>query len=510
MHPGSTPEVRTASGVVRGLVENGIAVFRGIPFAQPPVGELRFAAPRKATGWDGVRPATAFGPPPPQSALGGREDTPPGGWADPYDWLTVNVWTPDTGSARLPVMVYLYGGAFMLGHGGQPEYDGVVLARSGVVLLTFNYRVGFEGFAQLAGAPANRGLLDQVAALEWVRENIAAFGGDPDRVTVFGESAGAASVAALLTMPRAEGLFRRAVAQSVPGVLATPALAADIAGAITAELGLPPNAGDLAHIAPAELRDAGDALAGKLRQYEDRWGAAVRAITPYFAVVDGDVLPESPWAALADGRARGTELLVGHTRDEYRLIMVFAGLLGHVADAEAAAALEELAPGGAAAYRAAFPDGDAEFLYENVYSDRFYRIPSVRLAEAHANAGGTAFVYELAWPTPGMGGSFGACHGLDIPLVFGNLASVPNPSLPPLLGDPPPQEAVAVSEAMRGAWTRFAADGDPGWPVFTTQDALVRVFDTESTVGPYAHAASRRIWRDHDFAPLDLKRPASD
>lgn len=501
---GPAIEVRTPSGVVRGETARGVHVFRGIPYAQPPVGKLRFAAPRPTAGWDGVRDATAFGPPPPQSALGGREDTPPGGWTDPYDWLTVNVWTPDPATSGLPVMVYLYGGAFMIGHGGQPEYDGSVLARSGVVLVTLNYRVGFEGFAQLTGAPANRGLLDQVAALSWVRDNIAAFGGSPDLVTVFGESAGAASVAALLAMPRAAGLFRHAVAQSLPGLFAAPDLATDIAAEITAGLGLRPQTTELTDIPPGRLRDAGDALAGKLAEFADRWGLAARAITPYFAVVDGDVLPDSPWAVVAAGGARDIPLLVGHNRDEYRLITVFSGLHGHVSDAEAAAALDTLAPGRGAAYRSAFPDADAGFLYENVHSDRFYRIPSIRLAEAQAAAGGAAYAYELAWPTPGMGGAFGACHGLDIPLVFGNLTTPRNPTLPPLLGDPPPPEAVTVSAAMRGAWIRFAERGNPGWPEFAGETAPVQVFDREPAVTPYPHEAARRIWRDDRLAPLRL------
>ncbi|MGR7001003.1 carboxylesterase/lipase family protein [Yinghuangia aomiensis] len=367
----ATTEVRTRSGRVRGLAADGVHVFRGIPYARPPVGKHRFAAPHPADAWDGVRDATAFGPPPPQSALGGREDAPSGGWANPYDWLTINVWTPDPAAAGVPVMVYLYGGAFMIGHGGQPEYDGSILARSGVVLVTFNYRVGFEGFAQLTDAPANRGLLDQVAALAWVRDNIAAFGGDPGRVTVFGESAGAASVAALLAMPRADGLFRHAAAQSLPGLFAAPGLAADIAAAITDGLGLRPCAADLADVPPGRLRDAGDTLAGKLPHFADRWGLAARAITPYFAVVDGDVLPESPWAAVAAGRARDVPLLVGHNRDEYRLITVFSGLHGNVTDADAESALEALAPGRATAYRSAFPGADAGFFHESVYPTGF-------------------------------------------------------------------------------------------------------------------------------------------
>ena len=198
------PVVRTAGGQVRGrrTTEAGVAAFLGIPFAQPPVGDLRFAAPRPAGRWDGTIQAVSFGPALPQSAYALTPAPPPPPGRDPDDWLTVNVFTPDPGAAALPVMVWIYGGAYRSGASSLPGYDGTPLARKNVVLVTFNHRVGVEAYAWLPGVPANRALLDQVAALRWVRENIAAFGGDPDRVTVFGESAGAGAIAALLVMPR--------------------------------------------------------------------------------------------------------------------------------------------------------------------------------------------------------------------------------------------------------------------------------------------------------------------
>src|SRR5690606_11056056 len=180
-----TVEASTAYGAVRGVREDGLAVFRGIPYARPPVGPLRFAAPQPPERWDGVRPATASGPPPPQSSA--LAPDPPQTTGD--DWLTCNVWAPEPGTGRLPVMVWIYGGAYLIGHSSDPVYDGARLAREGgVVVVTFNYRVAMEGFGQIEGAPANRGLLDQIAALTWVRDNIGAFGGDPENVTVFGES----------------------------------------------------------------------------------------------------------------------------------------------------------------------------------------------------------------------------------------------------------------------------------------------------------------------------------
>src|SRR5664279_2053505 len=217
---GAEPEVHVAAGGLRGRLESGVVVFKGIPYAVPPA---RFAAPEPVAAWDGTRDALSYGPPPPQSGLFGTDAR-----AEAAEgWLTVNVWTPDL-AASLPVMVWIQGGGYLFGTSGLPEDDGSRLAREGgVVVVTVNYRVGIEGFAQIGGAPANRGLLDQVAALEWLRDNISAFGGDPDQVTVFGQSAGGGSVAALLAMPRAAGLFRRAIVQSMPMVFFTPELAAD-------------------------------------------------------------------------------------------------------------------------------------------------------------------------------------------------------------------------------------------------------------------------------------------
>jgi para-nitrobenzyl esterase len=281
------PVVRASGGQVRGRTEDDVAIFRGIPFARPPVGGLRFAAPRPADPWDGVRDAAAFGPPPPQSGSGLSSLPPPAADADPDDWLTVNVFSPDLGAAGLPVLVWIYGGGFRSGASSQPGYNGTQLTRQNLVVVTFNHRVGVEGYAYLPGVPANRALLDQVAALRWVRENIAAFGGDPDRVTVFGESAGAGAIAALLVMPAAVGLFRGAIAQSVPATFFSPALAADATAAIAAEAGLPATAEAFAAADPALLAGRG------------RRGAACRPRRPM-----GPGRPHR-YALLAGGGRRG-------------------------------------------------------------------------------------------------------------------------------------------------------------------------------------------------------------
>jgi para-nitrobenzyl esterase len=501
----AAPVVRFGAGAVRGRLEDGLAVFRGIPFAEPPVGDARFQAPRPVRGWDGVREAHDFGPPPPQeSGFQGRRgvlETPTGD-----DWLTVNVWTPAPDpAARRPVMVWIYGGAYKLGHAGSPGYDAQHIARDGdLVVVTFNYRVGIEGFTRIDGAPANRGLLDQVAALEWVRENITAFGGDPEQVTVFGESAGAGSVAALLVMPSAAGLFRRAIAQSTPSPFFSDPLAKDIASAIAAEAGLRPTAADLATVDPRQLPTAGETLTTKMHQYEDRWGAVAHTLSPFAPVVDGEVLPTTPWQGLAAGAARDVELILGHTRDEFRLFTVLDGQFGKITEEDAATALRRFGPGPDAeqAYRSAFPDASPGELHERVNSDRVFRMPCIHLAEAQLAAGGRVHVYELTWPAPGLGGVLGACHGLDIPLLFGTFtADLGNLLFADVV---PSSEALALSSRFRESWTAFARTGDPGWPAYDTVRRSVRVLDAEPVVTAYPEEASRRLWEGYAFGPLTL------
>lgn len=500
---GAPPEVRAPVGRLRGTWEGGVAVFRGIPYAEPPIGGSRFAGPQPASGWSGVREADAFGPPPPQGGHFGMDAL--AQEVDGGDWLTINVWSaaPDAG-ARLPVMVWIQGGAYVIGTSGLPEYDGGRLAREGgVVVVTFNYRVGVEGFAQIEGAPANRGLLDQVAALEWVRDNISGFGGDPGRVAVFGQSAGGGSVAALLAMPKAAGLFHRAIAQSLPGTFFSPELAADIAAACAAELGLRPTLGDLSDVDPRPLVAAADAVGAAMVQRADRWGQPALRRIPFSPVVDGEIIPVTPWQALAQGAGRDVGLLVGHTRDEQRLFTALDGLLGGVSEGQAHDALRDFSPvaDGGLGYRAAFPAASLEELYELVHSDWLFRMPSLHLAEAQVTGGGRAHVYELTWSAPGMGGALGACHGLDVPLVFGNLDRGQTAAL---IGSTTSAGARALSDTMITAWSSFADNGDPGWPAYDTERHLVQVFDDRPTVRPYPEESSRLLWHDYAFPALPL------
>ncbi|MGK4585771.1 carboxylesterase/lipase family protein [Kitasatospora sp. HPMI-4] len=491
------PRVRTAEGVVEGRRLRGHAVFRGIPYAQPPVGALRFAAPAPPRPWEGTRQAVEFGPVVPQS--GPVHHSSPDG----TEWLTLNVCTPDPGAAGLPVLVWIPGGGYMAADSSDPQYDPAALAGAGLVVVSVNYRVGAEGFAFLEGAPPNRGFLDQIAALQWVRRNIASFGGDPDQVTVAGQSAGAGSIAALLTMERARGLFRRAITHSVPGLHCTRALAEQVAAVLAERLGTVPTAESLAAVDPWRLAEEVTALCVDLPNHRESWGRLAQAGVAICPVVDGEVLTETPWPALTDGRADGIDLLVGHTRDEFRLFSVMTGRVGRFTEQDARTALDLFAPApdGADAYRAASPQATPEELLETVYSDAVFRMPSMRLAEANAVAGGTSFLFELRLTSPALGGVLGACHSLDVPLAFGTLDS---PIGTQLFGAPPTPEAVAVSRELQQAWVRFATTGEAGWAAYRPDRQLTRVLDTESTTVPYPEQASRRIWEGHDPAPFDL------
>src|SRR5713226_5163310 len=234
--------VRTRQGVVRGSMAEGVATFKGIPYAAPPFGPNRFQPPRPAQSWEGVRIAVEYGHVPPQPPYAPPFDQLLGDPGLPgEDCLNLNVWTPDPSGGGLPVMVWIHGGAFMRGSGALPTYDGSRFARDGVVCVTINYRLGADGFLYLGDGIANLGLLDQIAALIWVQENIAAFGGDSDNVTIFGESAGAFSVSTLLSMPRAWGLFRRVIAQSGAGHhVISPATAQRVGQYLAEKLGVEP------------------------------------------------------------------------------------------------------------------------------------------------------------------------------------------------------------------------------------------------------------------------------
>jgi para-nitrobenzyl esterase len=391
--------------------------------------------------------------------------------------------------------VWISGGGYLNCDTANPHLDGATLAGAGAVVVSAHYRSGFEGFARLDGAPDNRALLDQLAALRWVRDNITAFGGDPAHVTVLGQSAGAGSTAALLVMPAATGLFRRAILQSIPETYFTPDLATDVAIEITAELGRSPRVDDLAEVPPDDLVEASRTVTARLARRADRWGAVAHTPTPFSPVVDGDILPVAPWAALGDGAARDVELLIGHTRDEFSLL---ATELGDIGDAEVDTLIAGLTPTpGAQRYRAAYPSLSPRELRDTALSDWLYRMPALHLAEAAHAGGARVWLYELRWGF----GSAGASHGLDTLLVFGT-AHIDTGLTE--AGPDAVARAVRLSELIRSEHLSFAATGDPGWARYEPHGRATRVYDTASTVLGYPEERSREIWRDQRFGVLDL------
>ena len=459
----------TRYGTVSGSrLAGGITRFLGIPYAASPTGLLRFAAPQPPAAWDGVRECTAFGATPPKPAYQPPFDTilpEPDIGGD--DWLSLNVWTRAmAGSA--PVMVWIHGGAFSNGNSAIPMYDGEAFARDGVVFVSINYRLGVDGFAYLpdAAAPANRGLLDQVAALEWVRDNIAAFGGDPSQVTIVGESAGAMSVSTLLGMPRAQGLFRRVIAQSGSAQFgADPADATLVTGELGKVLGFEATAASLAGLDLDKLMTAQAAVRDAMAAAPDpaRFGATVVPTSMAFLpVIDGDVLPVHPLAALAAGVGADVALLTGTNAEEFRLFLVPSGAAAFVTDESLPGFLGALGiPADIAAlYQANRPAAAAGDVLCALMTDVFFRNPMLAAARARAAAGGPAptYLYEFAWQSPVQ--SIGAGHAMEIPFVFDNLTAADAESA---IGSEPP---AALAADMHAVWVRFAATGDPGWQPF--------------------------------------------
>lgn len=442
------PQVTTTKGPVIGGEQDGIAVFRGIPYARPPVGDLRFRAPVPPAAWSEPLVARAFGPTAPQQEYanaGGLPDVPepiiPGD-----GFLNLNVWSPDL-AGRAPVLVWIHGGGYVAGCSANPWYDGTSFARRGLVVVSLNYRLGAEGMLRLPDGDANAAMRDWLAALAWVRDEISAFGGDPGQVTVLGQSAGGMAVAALLTSPAADALFHRAIIAS--GITGYPvqseARAAAVASRLAGILGTEPTRAALRDVDPQRLVAAQNELSAGTSLLDASRPGAETDLMPWLPVVDGELVLGQTLDAVRAGWGSNIPVLTGTTLHEFR----WAGI------------------------RAA-PGESGRRLGQRI-ADDFFRRPEQAFVEARRTSSAPTYRYEFQWEST-ADPIIGAGHSLDIPFFFDTLDA---PYVEPYAGAHPPQR---LADEMHGAFARFAREGDPGWPAEREERHPVRIFDVPGRI----------------------------
>jgi para-nitrobenzyl esterase len=501
----TAPVCTISTGTLRGGTERGVQVFKAIPYAAAPVRNLRFCPPHEPAGWSDVRDATRYGSVPFQHPMPGVF----GSFATPtqpqaHDSLLLNVWTPDVGASGLPVLFWIHGGAYFAGSGSDAMYNGAAFARDGVICVTINYRLGVEGFLYLGDRfegfedSGCNGIADQVAALKWVRDNIAAFGGDPDRVTIAGESAGAFSVSTLMAAPSARGLFRRAISQSgaAHNVIGTDK-ASRIAGEFLRRAGLAK--GDLAALQtfPGETTRAIQAeISGELMGASDPavWGDIGTTTMAFQPTVGVPFLPRRPIDAVAGGAASTVDLLVGWNAEE---ALIFVKDLSELFDESMVrASLEALGSSGCALfdiYSRNRPGARPYVIAAAAETDRLFRIPSIRLAEAQVKHAKNVFMYRFDWRSKAFDGEMGAFHLLEVPFVFDNLDCDQSRAFT----GPAPAELAA---AMHEAWVLFIKTGQPcgsrlpQWPRYDVARRATMVFNEKNAVANDPGAEERLQW----------------
>lgn len=493
------PIAQTTAGRVQGTTESGLDVFRGVPYAAPPVGERRWLPPAPVAPWDDVRDATAFGPacpqdPDPHEMLEGTPTS--------EDCLTANVWTPST-SGRAPVMVFIHGGGFIGGSTWDPWYDGAAFARHGVVLVTTQYRVGPLGWLDVSSlgpqyaTSGNSGLQDQIAALRWVRANAAAFGGDPANVTLFGESAGAISISALLGAPSADGLYDRVILESgTAGTVATKEWSqrvfsrfVEISGVAKPE--------DLTDLSTGQLLDAARKI------YDTEF-----ADTAFHPLVDGTVVPDLPMHRIASADGPSVPVIIGTNLDEARYWLYYIPELDRLPLRYYRPWLESLVGDRAdeviGDYQGERPDLDQAQTGMAMAGDVGFRMPAIRMAEALSDRGVPVWMYLATMQSPEFDGRMGSPHAIELPFVFGNLQAA---RAPELVGDDPANPALA--ETVQQAWVAFARGGTPTvtgvaeWPQYGRSARSTLILDHQSSVRDDPYPASRSTWGTITFDGSD-------
>lgn len=498
--------IKTDAGKIEGYEQRGLCVFKGVPFAAAPVGKRRWLPPVPVEPWSGVRPVKSSAAICPQNiapSIFAADDQPPEQEPQSEDCLYLNVWTPGLDDARRPVMFWIHGGGFTGGSGSSAMYKGSRLsARGNVVVVTTNYRLGSLGFLNLnevtggkIPATGNEGLLDQTAALEWVHRNIASFGGDPGNVTIFGESAGGMSVGCQLALPRAKGLFRRAILQSgATSSARKPGKAAEVAEQFLDILKVKLTDIEALYSLPvARLLAAQQELMPRMQKLGDAGGLALRP------VIDGGILPVLPLDAVRKGAARATPIIVGTNLDEWKVVNARNSEIQNMDEAGLVRRIRRILPSQDAkalveTYRKALARRSVSNRPADIFSaietDQKFRIPAVRLAEAQQSQGQSAYSYLFTWPSPALGGALGAHHALELGFLFGNYGEG--------LGGSDP-EADAVSRNFQDPWLAFARNGDPScestgkWPSYGDHRATMIIRD-KCHVEEAPYDEERRAW----------------
>ncbi|MCL6739803.1 carboxylesterase family protein [Sphingomonas sp. RB56-2] len=473
---------RTAAGWVQGFCRDGICRLLGIPYAAPPSGENRFREPQPVEPWEGVRDATRPGPSSYQKLRAFPEiDIVPligDGLERGEDFLALNIWAPQDASDR-PVMVWIHGGGFVVGSKDAPISDGTSFARSGVVCVAINYRLGIDGFLPIPGIPTNLGLRDMLAALKWVQDNIAQFGGDPANVTVFGESAGAMAIANLVASPLAEGLFRRAIVGSGHGrMVRNIQIAQRLVRKLARILKIEPTADGFRTISPergwAAMEKVSKPFPGiDLRDEEGH--EPVFGISRFVPVYGDDVLPEKPVDLLNKGVGKDIDLLIGTNSEEMNLYFVPTKVRTRIPSFLAKWLVGKSHPDARTALKSyGLGEKKAGHAMTDAMTDMVFRWPARSFAEAHR---GRTHFYEFDWRSPACGGELGACHGMELPFVFKTLDVAKGPH--GIAGEDPPE---ALADRIHQLWVDFATDGSLPWPEFDARNRNVHLLGSDETI----------------------------